>query len=42
MTRKARLIAIMLSIVSLSALILMAILVAHAWLNAGPILDMRL
>ncbi|WP_281032592.1 hypothetical protein [Phyllobacterium salinisoli] len=42
MTHKTHSIAIMLSIASLSALILMAILVAYAWLNAGPILDMRL
>jgi hypothetical protein len=42
MIRKAHTIAILLSIVPLSALILLAILVANAWLNAGPIVDMRL
>ena len=42
MTRKAQTIAILLSIVSLTALILLAILAANAWLNAGPIIDMRL
>lgn len=42
MTRKARAIAIMLSIVSFSALTVPAILAANAWLNAGPNVDMRL
>lgn len=42
MTRKAQSIAIALSIIPLSALILLAILAADAWLHAGPIVDMRL
>jgi hypothetical protein len=42
MTRKAHTIAIMLFIVPFSALILLVILAANAWLNAGPIVDMRL
>jgi hypothetical protein len=42
MTRKVHSIAIMLSVVSLSVLILLAILVANALLNAGPIVDIRL
>lgn len=42
MTRKFQSLAIMLSIVSLSALVLLAIFAARAWLDAVPILDMRL
>lgn len=42
MTRNTRSIAITLSVVSLSALVLLAILGAHACLNAGPIVDLRL
>ena len=42
MTRNAHMIAITLSKVFLAILILVAILVASALLNAGPIVDMRL
>ena len=42
MTRKLRSITIMLSIVTLSMLALLVFLVARAWIDAGPILDMRL
>ncbi len=41
MTRKAQTLTILLSTISLSALVLLT-LVARAWLNAGPIVDMRL
>lgn len=40
MTRKS--LSIMLSIVSLTALVLLAGFAARAWLDAVPILDMRL
>ena len=42
MTRKVHAITIVLSVVALSAPILLAILVANTWLNAAPIVDMRL
>lgn len=42
MTRKTHMVAIMLAIVPLAALILLAILIANGWLNARPIVDMRL
>lgn len=40
MTRKSRSIAIMLSAISMLALLV--ILVARAWIDAGPIVDLRL
>jgi polyferredoxin len=42
MLRNSQSFAIILSIVSLSALFLLAILAGRAWLGAMPLLDMRL
>ena len=42
MTPKFQTVAITVSIASLSILVLLAILVARAWIDMGPIVDMRL